>query len=240
MKFDAENDRGLRLPLLSSFVGAETELRFPSINPNFGCRRRNCFREPELGAGWSLEASKVWRVWRKIKRRGRFGTKAKEIQQKVLKHCQCSKNPQTGGSMEGVIRFVLENFTLALLVLGLVASAVSLLRLPRPWSPSVIIEAIFSCFILFSIALSYLYNFVAHVFFSEVAARFIGWADSPFQREVGFASLGFSVVGFLAFRGSFDMRVAAVVGTGCFLLGAASGHILEILRTATWHRETRV
>jgi hypothetical protein len=133
--------------------------------------------------------------------------------------------------MEGVIRFVLQNFTLALLVLGLVASAVSLLRLPRPWSPSMIIEAIFSYFILFSIALSYLYNFVAHVFFSEVAARFIGWADSPFQREVGFASLGFSVVGFLAFRGSFDMRVAAVVGTGCFLLGAAGGHILEILRT---------
>jgi hypothetical protein len=133
--------------------------------------------------------------------------------------------------MEGVIRFVLENFTLALLVLGLVASAVSLLRLPRPWSPSMIIEAIFSYFILFSIALSYLYNFVAHVFFSEVAARFIGWADSPFQREVGFASLGFSVVGFLAFRGSFDMRMAAVVGTGCFLLGAAGGHILEILRT---------
>jgi hypothetical protein len=133
--------------------------------------------------------------------------------------------------MEGVIRFVLENFTLALLVLGLVASAVSLLRLPRPWSPTMIIEAIFSYFILFSIALSYLYNFVAHVFFSEVAARFIGWADSPFQREVGFASLGFSVVGFLAFRGSFDMRMAAVVGTGCFLLGAAGGHILEILRT---------
>ena len=66
---------------------------------------------------------------------------------------------------------------------------------------------------------------------AKVAARFIGWADSPFQREVGFASLGFSAVGFLAFRGSFDMRVAAVVGTGCFLLGAAGGHILEILRT---------
>jgi hypothetical protein len=95
----------------------------------------------------------------------------------------------------------------------------------------VLVEALLSYFILCSIALSYVYNFVAHVFFGEAAARFIGWADSPFQREVGFASLGFAVVGFLAFRGSFDMRVAAVVGPACFLLGAAGGHILEILRT---------
>ena len=133
--------------------------------------------------------------------------------------------------MENVIRFLLENFTLTLFVLGLVASAVSLLRQPRPLTSRVLVEAFFSYFILCSIALSYLYNFGAHVFFGEMTARFIGWADSPFQREVGFASLGFAVVGLLAFQGSFDMRVAAVVGPACFLLGAAGGHILEILRT---------
>jgi hypothetical protein len=133
--------------------------------------------------------------------------------------------------MANVIGLLLKNFTLTLLVLGLVASAISLSRTPRPWAARVLVEAIFSYFILFSIALSYLYNFVAHVFFGEMAARFIGWADSPFQREVGFASLGFAVIGFLAFRGSFDMRTAAVVGPACFLLGAAGGHILEILRT---------
>jgi hypothetical protein len=133
--------------------------------------------------------------------------------------------------MENVIRFLLENFTLTLFVLGLVASAVSLLRRPRPLTLSVLVEAVFSYFILCSITLSYFYNFVAHVFLGEMVARFSGWADSPFQREVGFASLGFAVIGVLAFRGSFDMRVAAVVGPACFLLGAAGGHILEILRT---------
>jgi uncharacterized protein DUF6790 len=133
--------------------------------------------------------------------------------------------------MASAIRFLLENFTLTLLGLGLVASAVSLLRTTHPWTAGVVVEATFSYFILCSIALSYLYNFVVHVFFGEMAAHFIGWADSPFQREVGFASLGFAVVGFLAFRGSFDMRVAAVVGPACFLLGAAGGHILEFLKT---------
>jgi hypothetical protein len=133
--------------------------------------------------------------------------------------------------MDSLIRFLLSNFTLTFFVLGLVASVASLLRKPRHLPRAVLVEAVFSYFILGSIALSYLCNFVAHVFFAETAARFIGWADSPFQREVGFASLGFAVVGFLAFRGSFDMRVAAVVGPACFLLGAAGGHILEIVRT---------
>jgi len=50
-----------------------------------------------------------------------------------------------------------------------------------------------------------------HVFFGDMAARFIGWANSPFQAEVGFASLGFSVVGFLAFRGDIGLRKAAVM-----------------------------
>ena len=129
-----------------------------------------------------------------------------------------------------MIRFLLQNFTLTLLLLGLAASAVSLLRVPRPWTAATIVEALFSYFILFSIALNYLYNFVVHVFFGEMAARFIGWADSPFQTEVGFASLGFAAVGLLAFRGSFDMRTAAVVGPACFLLGAAGTHAADMLQ----------
>jgi hypothetical protein len=109
----------------------------------------------------------------------------------------------SGGLMEKVIRFLMENFTLTLFVLGLIAAACSLLPKPRPWTLPVVAEAVLSYFILFSIAISFLYNFVAHVFFGEAVARFIGWADSPFQREVGFASLGFAVIGLLAFRGSF-------------------------------------
>jgi hypothetical protein len=133
--------------------------------------------------------------------------------------------------MDDFMRFALSNFTLTFLVLGLLASAISLIGKPRPLTGRVIVEALFAYFILFSIAISYFYNFVAHVFFGEIAARFIGWQDSPFQREVGFASLGFAAIGLLAFRGSFDMRTAAVVGPAFFLLGAAGGHVLEIVRS---------
>ena len=92
-------------------------------------------------------------------------------------------------------------------------------------------EALLRWFLFFSIGASMLYNFVAHVFFGEMAARMIGWADSPFQVEVGLASLGFAVVGFIAFRGGWQVRLAAVVGPACFLVGAGVGHIYQIATT---------
>ncbi len=131
--------------------------------------------------------------------------------------------------MNTLIPLVLENFTLSLLILGLMASGISLLRKPHPRSAAVIVEAVFSYFLLCSIGFSFFYNFIMHSFFGEMAARFIGWEQSPFQFEVGTASLGYAVVGFLAFRGSLGMRAAAVTGPSLFLLGAAGGHIYQMV-----------
>ena len=127
-----------------------------------------------------------------------------------------------------VITFALSNFTLTFLVLGLLAAALSLLRHRPPTAPRVV-EELFAYFLLFSIGIAYFYNFVFHVFFGDMAAAFIGWEQSPFQAEVGFASLGFSVVGFMAFRAGFGVRAAAVIGPACFLLGAASVHVHQMV-----------
>ncbi|MCO5130912.1 MAG: hypothetical protein M9932_10135 [Xanthobacteraceae bacterium] len=131
--------------------------------------------------------------------------------------------------MESIIRFALSNFTLTFVILGLVASAVALVRAPKPFTAPVVIEALLSYFILFSVGFSFFYNFVMHTFFGEMSAAFIGWEDSPFQAEVGYASLGFALIGFLGFRRGFDMRLAAVTGIAAFLWGAAAGHIQEIV-----------
>ena len=128
-----------------------------------------------------------------------------------------------------MIRFILGNFTLTFFVIGLIASVVAIMRSAKALTAPVVVEALFSYFLLFSIGFSFLYNFVLHVFFGEMTARLIGWQNSPFQAEVGFASLGFAAVGFLAFRRSFDMRLAAVVGPALFLLGAAGGHIYQMI-----------
>lgn len=128
-----------------------------------------------------------------------------------------------------MIALALSNFTVTCLVLGLLASALSLARQPRPWTRDVVCEALLAYFLLFSIGVSFLYNFVMHVFFGEMVAAFIGWKNSPFQAEVGFASLGFSAIGFLAFRGDFSMRLAAVLGPTMFLWGAAAGHVRQMI-----------
>jgi hypothetical protein len=130
--------------------------------------------------------------------------------------------------MAAVIHFALSNFTLTLLLVGFVAAIASLLRTPKLTAPRVV-EALLFYFLMFSIGISYLYNFVLHTFFGAMAARFIGWPNSPFQAEVGFASLGFAVVGFLGCWRDFDMRLAAIVGPALFLWGAAAGHIYQII-----------
>jgi hypothetical protein len=94
-----------------------------------------------------------------------------------------------------------------------------------------VVEAVLAWFLFFSIGVSFFYNFVMHVFFGDLAASFIGWANSPFQAEVGYASLGFSAVGFLAFRGGWQVRLAAVLGPALFLWGAAIGHALDMIHS---------
>jgi hypothetical protein len=133
--------------------------------------------------------------------------------------------------MGRIIALVLSSYLLSVPVLGLIVSGVAVMRAKKPRSAAVIVEALLAYYVLFTIGITYFCNFVMHVFFGALAARFIGWADSPFQAEVGYASLGFSVVGFLAFRGSFDLRLAAVIGPALFGLGAAIGHIQQIAAT---------
>ncbi|MDI6028761.1 hypothetical protein QBK99_21535 [Corticibacterium sp. UT-5YL-CI-8] len=135
-----------------------------------------------------------------------------------------------GGSIviAEMVRSALSNFTLTLFIIALIFSAVAIMRSPR-LDQSVIAEKLISWFVFFCIGVSFFYNFIMHGFFGEMTASFIGWADSPFQFEVATASLGFSVVGFLAAFGSFDRRLAAIIGPACFLLGAAYGHVDEMV-----------
>jgi hypothetical protein len=127
------------------------------------------------------------------------------------------------------IAFVLGNFTLTFFVLALAFAAVAIARLPKPITRASVVEKCMSSFVFWTIGVLYLYNAVFHMFFGQLAARFIGWEDSPFQFEVGTASLGFAAVGFLAAFGSFDLRLAAIIGPAIFMLGAAAGHVYQMV-----------
>ena len=132
--------------------------------------------------------------------------------------------------IEKIIKFILSNFSLTFLAIAFICALVSLIKKPKPLTRNVVVEAIFSYYLLFALGMSYIYNFVCHVFFSEASAAFIGWADSPFQLEVGFASLGFGIVGLIAFRASLGFRAAAIIGPALFSWGAAGGHIYQMIK----------
>ena len=133
--------------------------------------------------------------------------------------------------MAELIRFAMSNFTLTFLVLGIAAALIAAMREPDGFTRENLAEALLAYFILFTVAIAYFYNFIFHVFFGELAASFIGWADSPFQAEVGYASLGFAAVGLLAFRGNCMVRVASILGPAMFQWGAAVEHIRDMIAT---------
>ena len=135
----------------------------------------------------------------------------------------------TSALITAILTFVLTNFPLTFLVLGLVVSLIAIARSPKPVGAAMVVEKLISWHVFFAIGMAYLYNFACHVFFGEMAAAFIGWAQSPFQLEVGMASLGFAVVAFLAAFRSFDLRLAAIVGSALFSLGAAGGHVYQMV-----------
>jgi hypothetical protein len=129
------------------------------------------------------------------------------------------------------IKFLIVNFTVTLFVLGLVAAAVRIARQGRARSHATVTGAVLDYFLLFSVGVSYTWNAVVHSVFGDFSAAVIGWAQSPFQLEVAFASLGFALVGFLAFsrRSNLRVKLAAVLGVTPFLWGAAGGHIYQIV-----------
>lgn len=134
-----------------------------------------------------------------------------------------------GDVIRAAIVFVISNYSLTFLVIGVLFSLVAIARAPKPVGPAVIVEKLLAWHVFWAIGIGYLYNFVMHSFFGKMSASFIGWADSPFQFEVATASLGFAVVGFLAAFRSFDLRLAAIVGPSFFMLGAAAGHVYQMV-----------
>lgn len=132
--------------------------------------------------------------------------------------------------MAELIRLAMSNFPLTFFLAGIVAALIAVALKRDGFTRDNLAEELLAYFILFS-AIGSFYNFVFHVFFGALSARYIGWADSPFQAEVGYASLGYAAVSLLAFKSNFMVRVASILGPAVFQWGAAAGHVRDILAT---------
>jgi hypothetical protein len=69
-----------------------------------------------------------------------------------------------------------------------------------------------------------------HLFFPDPVADSIGWPRrTPWQWEVGLADLGYGVLGVMAPAFDRDFWLATIVVSSIFLLGAAIGHVRQLV-----------
>ena len=132
-------------------------------------------------------------------------------------------------TMYNFIHLILSNFTITFLVVGAIFSAIAIYRRRNILSKALVAELILKYYCFWAQGICWTYNGIIHVVFHKMAADFIGWADSPFQQEVGFASLGMGLVGLVAIRQNFGLRLGLVITSATFLWGAAAGHIYQII-----------
>ena len=114
-------------------------------------------------------------------------------------------------------------------VAALAATCIAVWRGPRPVARAFVIDRLLRYLLVFPLGLLGLWAFVGHVFFPAQSAASIGWADSPFQFEVGVAGLGIGLASvYAAFKG-FEARLAASLAAAAFLMGAGVLHVTDIV-----------
>lgn len=120
-----------------------------------------------------------------------------------------------------LIGFLIRNLPAVLFVLAVI------IAFTRRRSPAA--ERLLAWTLLLPIGVTGLWAGIYHVFFPEIAARYIGWQASPFQFEVGMADLAIGATACLAFWGDLNFKAAAVTAASIFLLGDAVGHIRQMV-----------
>jgi Na+/melibiose symporter-like transporter len=114
-------------------------------------------------------------------------------------------------------------------VAALACWGLSVWRAPRPILQAYVIDRLLRYLFIFPLGIQGLWAFAGHVFFPEQAAEAIGWEPSPFQFEVGYASLGLGLASLYAAFTTFYARVAVAIAASCFLVGAGIGHVHDIV-----------
>ncbi|MDG1137272.1 MAG: hypothetical protein P8N28_03335 [Phycisphaerales bacterium] len=93
----------------------------------------------------------------------------------------------------------------------------------RPWEP-------FEFWMLFLyVGLIGVYTFLMHCFWGDIAAESIGWANSPFQWEVGIANAVMGALGLLSLKASKQFRLATVIAASVWFWGDAVGHVYQMV-----------
>ena len=85
--------------------------------------------------------------------------------------------------------------------------------------------------LLLSVGVMNLWAGLFHVFAPEMAAKSIGWQDSPFQFEIGVSDIAIGIVAIASFWRSLEFKAAIVGYITLFYIGIAIGHVRQVILT---------
>ena len=120
------------------------------------------------------------------------------------------------------------NIFVIILLAATIYSIGSVLIYNNPW-----VETLLKNYLVWSVGIMGLISFIVHWYSpigNKVAAG-IGWAPSPFQKEVGAADGAFGILGFLCIWYQGDFWTAAVIGYSFMLFMMGIGHVLDIMKS---------
>jgi len=100
-----------------------------------------------------------------------------------------------------------------------------------PWTQRNILRLLLVYAFVFDVGgVGFIFGFIPHVFFADEAAKLIGWPPgNPFQFEVGLHDGAWGILGFLCVFIGGGFWLATALGWSFFLLGAAYGHVHQLL-----------
>ena len=119
---------------------------------------------------------------------------------------------------------------LVFLVIALVGAGIHLALQKQPRTGKRLVEIVLLWVLVVCVGVNGLFDFYGHAFRADETARLIGWpTGNPFQFEVAIADLVFGILGILCIwiRGTF-WYAAGLAGV-LFGLGAAYGHIIQMV-----------
>ena len=105
-----------------------------------------------------------------------------------------------------IIAALIGNYMTTCFVIGLVVGLVAVLRRRGRGTGVRPAEEFLNSFVFWAIGVGQAINFVMHSVFGDFAASTIGWAQSPFQLELAFSSLGVAVMAFILHGRTTQLR----------------------------------
>ena len=121
-------------------------------------------------------------------------------------------------------------------IVSLIVAAVHLYRDRQPRTGRRMAEVFLLWLLVIDIGIGGVYGFIGHTVFADRAAASIGWpSGNPFQTEVAVGNLSLGTLGILCYWLRDNFWTATVVATSVFLIGAAVGHIQQIIVAHNYH-----